>query len=119
MLAAHIWKEETIRIEGEEEEQKQKGRRTNKTGIETTKLDRENETEQEETSAAQRTWEPRQVSKNMGFDGEAESSSRGERIRKREQYQRSCEEYKYPRKKDRQNPKIQNTKGKTETERGI
>ena len=109
LLAAHIWKEETIRIEEEEEEERQKGRRTKKTRAETTKSDRENETEREETRAKQRTWETRQVSKSMGnktleemgFNGKAESSSRGERIRKREQYQKSCEEYEYPRKRDR------------------
>ena len=75
--------------------------------------------------AAPETWEIRQGSKHrgnktleeMGFDKRAESSSRGERIRKREQYQKSSEVYKYPEGKDQRNPKIQKVREKKETEK--
>ena len=67
----------------------------------------------EDAEAARKTWETRQVSKNMGdealegmrFNGTAESSSRGERIRKREQYQKDNETYEYPKEKGSKNPK--------------
>ena len=131
MLAAYIWKEESTRIEEEEEEEeeeeKQKERRTKRTGTETTEVEEENKNKQEETEAAQKTWETRQASKNMGdealegmgFNGRVEPSSRGERIRKREQYQKSNETYEYPREKDSKTPKTQHIKERTETERGL
>ena len=70
--------------------------------------------------ATQTTWETRQASKNagretleeMGFNGRAESSSRGECIRKREQYQKDNETYKYPREKVSKNPKTQHVSNK-------
>ena len=42
----------------------------------------------------------------MGFNEKAESSSRGERIQKREQYQKDSETYEYPKEKDGGNPRI-------------
>ena len=55
--------------------------------------------------APRETWEARQTIRNMedktlegmGFNEKAESSSRGERIRKREQYQKDSETYEYSR----------------------
>ena len=62
---------------------------------------------------------PLLLCEEMGFNGEAESTGRGERIRKRERYQRSCEEYEYLRKRDRKDPRIQNTRERTETRREV
>ena len=126
MLAACTWKEEAIRIEAEEEEEKQEGKGTKQTGTgEKREEDGEREIEKEDEGAAPETWEIRQGSKHrgnktleeMGFDKRAESSSRGERIRKREQYQKSSEVYKYPEGKDQRNPKIQKVREKKETEK--
>ena len=111
LLAAHIWKEESFRVEMDEEE---KGRRTKKTKDETTEMEEENKTEFREIEATRETWEARQIVRNMedktlegmGFNEKAESSSRGERIRKREQYQRDSETYEYSKEKDGKNPRI-------------
>ena len=114
LLATHLWKEEATRIKEGEEEERQKGEdEQKKTEAGTTKPDQRNKTEQEEMRTERKTWETVQVSKSawnktleeMGFNGETESSSRGERMSKREQYQKSCEEYEYPKKRNRQDPK--------------
>ena len=113
MLATYIWKEESTRIAEDNEEERQRERRTKLTGTETTKIGEESEKEREEEEATQTTWETRQASKNagketleeMGFNGRAEPSSRGERIRKREQYQKDNETYEYPKEKGSKNPK--------------
>ena len=104
MLAAYIWKEESARIEEENREEQQRESRTKQTGTETTEIGEEREKGREEEEATRTTWETRQVSKNagketleeLGFNGRAEPSSRVERIRKREQYQKSNETYEYP-----------------------
>ena len=110
MLAAYIWKEESFRVEMEEEE---KERRTKKTKTKTTEAEEEDKTESEETEATRKTWEVRQTTKNMenetlegmGFNEKAESSSRGGRIRRTEQYQQSNETHEYPKEQDSEKPK--------------
>ena len=122
MLAAHIWKEESIRVETEEEERE---RRTKRTGSKTTEGEEENKTESEETEAARKTWETRQATKNrgnktleeMGFNEKAESSSSGGRIRRRERCQQDNETYEHPKEKDSKKPKTRHIKDKTETKR--
>ena len=107
-----------------EKSMQQREKRTKQTKTETTEIEEENEKGQEEAEAARTTWEIRQARKNagkaaleeMGFNWGAESSSRGERIRKREQYQSSNETYEYPKENDSKNPKIQHIKEGTETE---
>ena len=55
----------------------------------------------------------------MGFNKKAESSSRGGRIRQREQYQQGSEKYEYPKEKDSKKPKTGHVRDKTETEREV
>ena len=71
-------------------------------------------TESGEMEATRETWEARQIVRNMedktlggmGFNEKAESSSRGERVRKREQYQKDNETYEYSKEKGGKNPRI-------------
>ena len=62
MLAAYIWKEESFRVEMEEEE---KGRRTKLTKAKAIKTEEENKTESGEMEATRETWEARQTIRNM------------------------------------------------------
>jgi hypothetical protein len=70
-------------------------------------------------------WEARQTTKRaedttlreMGFNEGAESSSRGGRIRRREQYQQSQEVYKYPKERHGKTPKTGQDKDRAERER--
>ena len=96
LLATHVWREEATRIEEEEEEVRQKESRTKQTGARTTEQKGSNEKDQENIEVERKTWETKQASKDranktlkeMGFNGEPESNSRGERIRKKEQNQK-------------------------------
>ena len=93
MLAAYIWNEEATRIEEENGGEQQRERRTKQTGAEQTEIEEKDREGREEEKATRTMWETRQASINagkktleeMGFNGRAESSSRGERIRKKEE----------------------------------
>ena len=117
MLAAYVWEEEVMRTEEEEEEEEEKceGNRTKRTGTGEKQGEKEGrEIGGEEEVATPETWEVRQRNRHrrsetlmeMGFNEKAETSSRGERIRKREQYQKCNEEYDYPQGKGKETPKF-------------
>ena len=55
----------------------------------------------------------------MGFNERAESSSRGGRIRRGEQYQQSEEIHEYPKGRHSKTPKTGQGKDRAETERGV
>ena len=99
------------------------------TGQEDSEADETNKAEREEARKTRQGWETRQANKatedntleEVGCNDKAEASSRGERIRKREQYQGECEEHEYPRKKqipkDPENDRgMRNDRRKKETE---
>ena len=110
MLAVYIWKAGLCRVKMEEEE---KGRRTKMTKTKMIETEEENETESGEMEATRETWEARQTTRNMedktlegmGFNEKAEPSSRGERMRKRKQYQKDNKTYESPKEKDGKNPR--------------
>ena len=80
LLAAHIWREESFRVEMEKEG---KVKRTKMTTAKRTETEEEDEKELEEKEMTRGMWEARQMTKEaedttlreMGFDARAESSS--------------------------------------------
>ena len=124
MLAGYIWREESFRVEMEKEE---RGKRMKKTKTKEAETDEEDKEESEEMEATQATWEAKHTTKRtedttlreMGFNEKAESSSRGGRIRRREQYQQSQETYEYPQERHSKTPKTGQGKDRAETEREV